>query len=96
MSYGLYISNGIDGAVITNSNNVFNEEYDFNFSESLSSGSTTTIAIEGAGNPALIGFDLDTSNNNLVVTRDLTNDTLSITNSGNATADYTAKFFRFQ
>ena len=31
MSYGLYISDGVNGGVLTNANNVFNEEYDFEF-----------------------------------------------------------------
>jgi hypothetical protein len=101
MSYGLYISDGKNGSVITNSDTIFNEEYDFGFSEeSLSAGASRTIQTKGAGNSALIGVSLESSDNNLdnlTVTRDLTTDTLTITNTGNTDIPViSAKIFRFQ
>lgn len=101
MSYGLYISDGENGAVITNSNNIFNEEYDFELSdESISSGGQINIQTKGAGNPALIGISIVASEgaiNDLTVTRDLTTDTLTITNTGSSSQTITsAKIFRFQ
>ena len=42
MSYGLYVSNGIDGAVITNGNNILNQEI-FEFSGTLTPSQSQTV-----------------------------------------------------
>ena len=98
MSYGLYLSNGTDGAVITNSNNIFNEELDFELSnESLSAGSALNIQTSGAGNPFFIGIDLQMveGQSDIQITRDLANDRLVITNTGATTRTFSAKLYRF-
>lgn len=98
MSYGLYISDGVNGGVITNANNVFNEEYDFELNgQSLAGGSTFDIQTSGAGNPALIGINLSTSApQHITVTRDAVNDKLVISNTSGGTQSFSAKIFRFQ
>jgi uncharacterized protein (UPF0303 family) len=100
MSYGLYISDGKNGAVITNSNNIFNEEVDLDLSDlSLPSGGSLPIQTEGAGNPALIELSIVASGetiDDLTITRDLSTDTLTITNTGTSDLSFSAKLFRFQ
>lgn len=96
MSYGLYISNGTSGGVITNSNNVLNEEYDFELiNQALSAGGTYNIQTSGAGNPALIGIHL-TATDFITVTRDATNDKIVINNTSGSSESFSAKIFRFQ
>jgi len=97
MSHGLYISDGINGGVITNSDVIFNEEYDFELtSQSIGGNSSINIQTEGAGNSALIGIDLTTSSENIEITRNSSTDTLTITNTNNGNAVFSAKLFRFQ
>ena len=96
MSYGLYISDGVNGGVITNANNVFNEEYDFELTnQALSAGGTYNIQTSGAGNPALIGIHLS-ANNSITVSRDTTNDRIVISNTSGGSQSFSAKIFRFQ
>ena len=99
MSYGLYISDGVNGAVITNSNNIFNEEYEFELtSQSISGGSSLNIQTSGAGNPALIGISLTNAgvDSDIEVERDSVNDILRIKNTGTVSQSVSVKVFRFQ
>lgn len=99
MSYGLYISDGINGSVITNSNNIFNEEYEFELtSQAILGGSSLNIQTSGAGNPALIGISLSNTgiDSDIEVERDSVNDILRIKNTGTSSQSVSAKLFRFQ
>ena len=99
MSYGLYISDGVNGAVITNSNNIFNEEYEFQLtSQAISGGSSLNIQTSGAGNPALIAISLTNTglDSDIEVERDSVNDILRIKNTGSVSQSVSAKLFRFQ
>lgn len=99
MSYGLYISDGVNGSVITNSNNIFNEEYEFELtSQAISGGSSLNIQTSGAGNPALIGISLTNTglDSDIEVERDSVNDILRIKNTGTSSQSVSAKLFRFQ
>lgn len=100
MSYGLYISDGVNGSVITNSNNIFNEEYEFELtSQAISGGSSLDIQTNGAGNPALIGIFIEENTGldaDIEVERDSVNDILRIKNTGTSSQSVSAKLFRFQ
>jgi len=101
MSYGLYISDGINGSVITNSNNIFNEEYEFEFtSQAIAANSSLNIQTTGAGNPALIAIEIEypttSSASHIDIERDPVNDILKIKNTGTSSQSFSAKLFRFQ
>lgn len=96
MSYGLYISDGVNGGVITNSNSMFNSEFGFLFTASLNPGASTSTQFDGAGNASLIGTEFDApANADLSISRNSTTDTLTITNNSSFVVTFTAKFFRF-
>ena len=95
MSYGLYLSNGTDGAVITNSNNIFNEEI---FSSvtggTIPSNGSVNLTIPDVGNEQLISIDIESSSiDNIEATP--TGNTLTLQNNGGQ-ATYNLKVFRFQ
>lgn len=101
MSYGLYISNGINGGVITNSNVMFNEEYGSELSSlALNAGVSYTITVPGSGNSGIIGISINASLDaldNAQITRNLSADTLTITNTAAYQIVLTSvKLFRFQ
>lgn len=93
MSYGLYISNGTAGAVITNSNNIFNEEIFFSQSGTVTAGNSTSLTIEDVGDPSLISIDLETNDN---ISLSASGNTLNISNSGSVDFTFDLKVFRFQ
>ena len=93
MSYGLYISNGTAGAVITNSNNIFNEEIFSSQSGTVTAGTTNNLTIEDVGDPSLISIDLETNDD---ISLSASGNTLSITNSGGSDFAFDLKVFRFQ
>lgn len=97
MSYGLYISDGVNGGVITNSNSMFNSEFGFLLTASLNPGASTSTQFDGAGNASLIGTEFDDvpTNADLSISRNSTTDTLTITNNSSFVVTFTAKFFRF-
>jgi len=93
MSYGLYISNGTAGAVITNSNNIFNEEIFFFFFLTVTAGNSTSLTIEDVGDPSLISIDLETNDD---ISLSASGNTLNISNSGSVDFTFDLKVFRFQ
>mgnify|MGYP005704677921 CR=1 FL=1 len=93
MSYGLYISNGTAGAVITNSNNIFNEEIFFSQSGTVTAGNSTSLTIEDVGDPSLISIDLETNDD---ISLSASGNTLNISNSGSVDFTFDLKVFRFQ
>lgn len=95
MSYGLYISNGTAGAVITNSNNIFNEEIFSSQSGTVTAGTTNNLTIEDVGDSSLVSIDLETKNDNSI-SLNASGNTLSITNSGGSDFSFDLKVFRFQ
>jgi len=101
MSYGIYISDGVSGGVITNSNVIFNEEYGSELSSlTLNSGTSYTITVPGSGNSGIIGISIDASPDaldNVQITRNSSADTLTITNTAVYQIVLTSvKLFRFQ
>ena len=98
MSYGLYISDGVNGGVITNSNTVLNEEFSYSFTATLTPSASTSVQFSGAGNSALVGVTFSNTSpaqNDLSISRNLSTDTLTITNGGATAVTFTADFFRF-
>lgn len=101
MSYGLYISDGVSGGVITNDNTIFNEEYGSELTLlTLNAGTSYTITVPGAGNSGVIGITINASDqtlDNTQVTRNSSADTLTITNIASYEITLTSvKLFRFQ
>lgn len=101
MSYGLYISDGTSGGVITNNNTIFNEEYGSELSSyALNAGASYTFTVPGSGNSSLIDIAITASENaldNVQVTRNSSADTLTITNIAPYQIVLTSvKLFRFQ
>ncbi len=101
MSYGLYISNGVNGGVITNNNTIFNEEYGSELSSfPLNAGVSYTFTTPGSGNSGIIGISINASSDALdkaQITRNSSADTLTITNTAAYQIVLTSvKLFRFQ
>ena len=98
MSYGLYISDGVNGGVITNSNTVLNEEFSYSLTATLAPSASTSVQFSGAGNSALVGItfsNVSPPQNGLSISRNSSTDTLTITNGGAFSVTFTAAFFRF-
>lgn len=98
MSYGLYISDGVNGGVITNSNTVLNEEFSYSLTATLAPSASTSVQFSGAGNSALVGVTFSNASperNDLSISRNSSTDTLTITNGGASSVTFTADFFRF-
>ena len=93
MSYGLYISDGVNGSVITNSNNIFNEEIYQSQAGTITGNSTLDLNIEDVGNPALISIELTTNNS---VEFSTSGNTLSLQNPLSGDYAFNLKVFRFQ
>lgn len=93
MSYGLYISNGTAGAVITNSNNIFNEEIFLSQSGTVTAGNSTSLTIEDVGDSSLISIDLETNDD---ISLSTSGNTLNISNGGSVDFTFDLKVFRFQ
>jgi hypothetical protein len=101
MSYGLYISDGVNGGVITNNNTIFNEEYGSELTQlTLNAGTSYTITVPGAGNSGIIGIAINASDDAVdkaQITRNSSADTLTITNIASyAITLASVKLFRFQ
>jgi len=99
MSHGLYISNGTDGAVITNSNSIFNEEIFSSRAGSLTSSESVDINIDDVGDPTMISFTVDEStppNIQSVISSQTSGNTLTLSNSGNGNVSYDLRVFRFR
>lgn len=104
MTYGLYISNGSDGAVISNSNTILNESTLNSQSPSLSGGGgSITIDVDDINDNTKMGYSLDglTRSNqsgvNISTSTDANGqDSITITNNNSGQLDFSIKFFRFK
>lgn len=106
MGYGLYVSNGTDGAVITNGNNILNQEI-FEFSGTLTPSQSQTVQINDIHDSDLMCFTVDegsdsdalaiNSNSNLKVDNTSLQNQLTVINEG-STGDifFRVKAFRFK
>ena len=108
MSYGLYVSNGIDGAVITNGNNILNQEI-FEFSGTLAASQSQTVQINDIHDSDLMCFTVDegldsasiqlSSNSNLKVDNTSLQNQLTVINEGapgSGDIFFRVKAFRFK
>jgi|TARA_R110000764_G_scaffold173570_1_gene260239 lipid-binding SYLF domain-containing protein len=99
MSYGLYISNGTDGAVITNSNSVFNEEIFSSQSGTITGGGSLSLNIEDIGDSSLTSFTIDESTPPTfasVLSVSTSSNLMTISNSGLGNVVYDLRIFRFR
>jgi len=94
MSYGLYISDGVNGAVITNSNNIFNEEIFLSQSGTVIGNSTLNLTIPDVGNPQLISINLSSAADS--VSFSTSGNTLSLINNQTGDKTFQLNVFRFQ
>lgn len=99
MSYGLYISNGTDGAVITNSNSIFNEEIFSSRAGSLTGSQSVDIDIDDVSDSTMISFTIDEStppNLDSVISAQTSGNTLTLSNTGSGNVSYDLRVFRFR
>lgn len=104
MSYGLWISDGVNGGVITNSNAITNTESESAQAGTIpASGSITISNLPGAGDPSTIGITFNdglsgpnSQDSGLEITRNLAADTLTITNTTGVPKNFDIAFFRFK
>ena len=104
MSYGLWISDGVNGGVITNSNAITNTEDGYSQAGSIPAGGTVVISdLPGVGDPSTIGITFNegsgsasSQDSGLEITRDLAADTLTITNTKGVPKNFDIAFFRFK
>lgn len=99
MSYGLYISNGTDGAVITNSNSVFNEEIFSSQSGTITGGGNLNLSIEDIGDSSLTSFTIDESTppaQPSVLSVSTSSNSMTISNTGLGNVVYDLRVFRFR
>ena len=104
MSYGLWISDGVNGGVITNSNAITNTEDGSTQSGTIAAfGNIVIDDLPGVGDPSTIGVTFQSGSNGptaedsgLEVSRDLAADTLTITNTKGVPQTYSIVFFRFK
>lgn len=94
MSYGLYISDGVNGAVITNSNNIFNEEIFLSQSGTVTGNSTLNLTIPDVGNSQLISINLSSAADS--VSFSTSGNTLSLINNQTGDKTFQLNVFRFQ
>lgn len=95
MSYGLYISNGTDGAVITNSNSIFNEEIFLSVTGgTIPSNGSVDLTIPDVGNEQLISIDIESAQADKINAQPNGN-TLTLQNTFSGQAIYSLKVFRF-
>lgn len=94
MSYGLYISDGVNGAVITNSNNIFNEEIFLSQSGTVLGNSTLNLTIPDVGNSQLISINLSSAADS--VSFSTSGNTLSLINNQTGDKTFQLNVFRFQ
>lgn len=104
MSYGLWISDGVNGGVITNSNAITNTEEGLTQSGTIAAGDSVVIDnLPGVGDPSTIGITFQNAatgpvsqDSGLQVSRNLVADTLTITNTKALPQTYSIVFFRFK
>ena len=96
MSYGLYISNGTDGAVITNSNSIFNEEIFASQAGTMTSNSSITLNIPDINDEALMAYNLDEDNDTEQISVTTSSDTLTLSNPTVGDVPYYLSIFRFR
>lgn len=99
MSYGLYISNGTDGAVITNSNSIFNEEIFSSQSGTITGGGSLSLNIEDIGDSSLTSFTIDEStppSQDSVLSVSTSSNSMTISNGGLGNVVYDLRVFRFR
>lgn len=94
MSYGLYISDGVNGAVITNSNNIFNEEIFLSQSGTVTGNSTLNLTIPDVGNSQLISINLSSAADSVGFST--SGNTLSLINNQTGDKTFQLNVFRFQ
>ena len=100
-NYGLYISDGLNGGVITNANSVTNSETGLSATGTIPANDFVEFDMVGAGDVTKIGVQFSrtaTPQQNdagLEVTRNLSADTLSIVNTTGVPKNYSVEFFRF-
>jgi len=104
MSYGLEISNSNNVIVITNDNTILNKEtVDQESAGTIPANSSVSYTFTGAGDPSFIGVNFTegnapsstNQNNGLEISRNLTTDTLTVTNTTGVAKPYVLQFFRF-
>ena len=104
MSYGLWISDGVNGGVITNSNAITNTEDGLTQAGTIAGlGNIVINNLPGVGDPATIGVTFQNAgtgptaqDSGLEVSRDLVADTMTITNTKAVPQTYSIVFFRFK
>lgn len=103
-NYGLYISDGQNGGVITNSNSITNSETSLSAQTgTIPANGSVSYNMTGAGDQTKIGVRFikignqapDQNDDGLEVSRDLVADTLSIVNTTAVSKPYSVEFFRF-
>ena len=99
MSYGLYISDGVNGSVITNSNSIFNEEIFSSQSGTITGGGSLNLNIEDIGDSSLTSFTIDESTPSIVdsvLSVSTSSNTMTISNTGSGNVVYDLRIFRFR
>lgn len=96
MSYGLYISDGVNGGVITNSNNIFNEEIFASQAGTMTSNSSISLNIPDIDDAALMAYNIDEDNDTESISVTTSSDTLTLSNSTVGDVPYYLSIFRFR
>ena len=94
MSYGLEISNSNNVIVITNDNNIFNEEIFLSQSGTVEANSTLNLTIPDVGNSQLISINLSSDGDSVGFST--SGNTLSLTNNRPGDKTFSLNVFRFQ
>jgi hypothetical protein len=100
-NYGLYISDGQNGGVITNSNSVTNSETGLSETGTIPPNGSVVFDMIGAGDDTKVGVQFartatpQQNDDGLEVTRNFAADTLSIVNTTGVSKNYSVEFFRF-